>query len=129
MEKITSIDTFIAQYPPAVQKILHQLRKTILQAAPKAEACINYGIPTFKYHGNLVHFSAYEKHIGFYPGSEGIEHFQNEIAAYKSAKGSVQFPLDKPIPYALVKKMTAFRVKQNEAKAPAKKKKAAGQKK
>lgn len=123
MEKAVSVDAFISQYPLAVQKILQQLRKTILQAAPQAEECISYGIPTFKYHGNLVHFSAYEKHIGFYPGGAGIENFKKEIATYKWAKGSVQFPLNQPIPYALVKKITSFRVKQNETEALAKKKK------
>ena len=129
MEKAASIDAFIAQYPLGVQKIMQQVRKTILRAAPEAEECINYGIPSFKYHGNLVHFSAFEKHIGFYPGAAGIEKFKDEIAKYKWAKGSVQFPLDKPIPYALVKKITAFRVKQNEVKALAKKKKPANSKK
>lgn len=129
MEKAVSIEAFISQYPPAVQKIMQQVRKTILQAAPMAEECISYGIPSFKYHGNLVHFSAYDKHIGFYPGAAGIENFKEEIAKYKWAKGSVQFPLDKPIPYGLIKKITSFRVKQNEAKAAAKGRKPAAAKK
>lgn len=129
MEKAISIDAFIAQFPPAVQKKMQQVRKTILEAAPKAEECINYGIPTFKYHGNLVHFSAYEKHIGFYPGATGIEKFQKEIAGYKSAKGSVQFSLDESIPYDLIRKITLFRVKQNEQKMTTKSKRPPGSKK
>jgi uncharacterized protein YdhG (YjbR/CyaY superfamily) len=116
-QAIKDIDSFIAQFPIATQKIMNKVRATIQKAAPEATETINYGIPTFQLHGNLVHFSAYEHHIGFYPGPAGIAHFQNEIANYKSAKGSVQFPLNAPIPCDLITKITLFRVEQNKSKA------------
>ena len=120
-QAIKDIDSFIAQFPFATQKILNKVRATIQKAAPEATETINYGIPTFQLHGNLVHFSAYEHHIGFYPGAAGIAHFQKEISKYKSAKGSVQFPLTEPIPYELITKITLYRVEQNKAKAALKK--------
>ncbi len=107
-----SIDTYITQFPPEVQTLLTQIRETIQKAAPSATEAISYQIPTFKLNGNLVHFAGFKKHIGFYPGAAGIAAFQDELAGYKSAKGSVQFPLDKPLPLALVKKMVKFRVEQ-----------------
>jgi uncharacterized protein YdhG (YjbR/CyaY superfamily) len=122
-QAIKDIDSFIAQFPIATQKLMTKVRNTIKKAAPAAVETINYGIPTFQLHGNLVHFSAYEHHIGFYPGADGIAQFQKEIANYKSAKGSVQFPLTEPIPYALISKITLFRVEQNKSKAALKSKK------
>jgi len=89
------------------------MRQTIRKAAPEAVEAISYGIPTFKLNGNLVHFAAFRKHIGFYPTSSGIRAFKKEISTYKWSKGSVQFPIDKPIPYDLVKKIVRFRVKEN----------------
>jgi len=86
------------------------MRQTIQKAAPSATEAISYQIPTFKLSGNLVHFAAFKKHIGFYPGAAGIAAFQDELVGYKSAKGSVQFPLDKPLPLALVSKIVKFRV-------------------
>ena len=121
--KSATIDECIATYPKDVQAVLQKLRATIKKAAPKAEETISYGIPTFKLYGNLVHFSGYKHHIGFYPGAGGIKAFSKEISGYKSAKGSVQFPLDKPLPYALVTKIVKFRVKQNLEKAALKAKK------
>ena len=112
-----SIDAYIATFPPEVQALLQQMRQTIQKAAPKATEAISYQIPTFKLHGNLVHFAGFKKHIGFYPGAAGIAAFQDELAGYKSAKGSVQFPLDQPLPLALVTKIVKFRVKQNLEKA------------
>jgi len=117
-----SIDEFIATYPTDIQEVLKKLRTTIKKAAPQAEETINYGIPTFTMNGNLVHFSAFEKHIGFYPAPSGIAAFKKELSAYKGAKGSVQFPLNKPIPYGLISKIVRFRVKENTAKAGKKKK-------
>ena len=108
-----SIDTYIAQFPPEVQTLLTQMRQTIQKAAPSATEAISYQIPTFKLNGNLVHFAGFKKHIGFYPGAAGIAAFQGELAGYKSAKGSVQFPLDEALPLALVAKIVKFRVNQN----------------
>ena len=111
------IDEFIAGYPENIQKILKKIRATIRKAAPKAEETINYGIPTFTLNGNLVHFSAFKKHIGFYPAPSGIENFKTELSAYESAKGSVKFPLDQPIPFDLITKIVKFRGKENLKKA------------
>ena len=118
--QIDSIDTYIAQFPDDVQARLQKLRTTILNLAPGATEAMSYQIPTFKLNGNLVHFAAFKKHIGFYPGAAGIAAFQDELAGYKSAKGSVQFPLDQALPLDLVKKIGKFRVIQNLA-APKKK--------
>ena len=93
------IDEYIANFPKDVQAILQKIRKVIKKSAPDAQEMINYQMPTFTLNGNLVHFAAFEKHIGFYPTPSGIEKFKKEIDAYKNAKGSVQFPLDQPIPY------------------------------
>jgi len=111
------IDTFIAGFPRDIQITLEQLRLTIRKAAPEAEETICYGIPTFTFHGNLVHFSAFKNHIGFYPTPSGISAFKKELSRYKSAKGSVQFPLDKPLPLDLVSKIVTFRIKENLKKA------------
>ena len=118
--QIDSIDTYIAQFPDDVQARLQKLRTTILNLAPGATEAMSYQIPTFKLNGNLVHFAAFKKHIGFYPGAAGIAAFQDELAGYKSATGSVQFPLDQAWPLDLVKKIVKFRVAQNLA-APTKK--------
>ena len=112
-----SIDAYIAQFPLEVQTLLMQMRQTIQKAAPDATEAMSYQIPTFKLNGNLVHFAGFKKHIGFYPGAVGIAAFQDEMARFKSSKGSVQFPLDKALPLALVRKIVKFRVAQNLAKA------------
>ena len=117
------IDEFIAGFPADVQKVLKKVRTTIKKAAPKAEETINYGIPTFTLNGNLVHFSAFKHHIGFYPTPSGIEKFKKELSAYEGAKGSVKFPLDQPIPYDLIAKIVKFRVEENLKKVEAKGKK------
>jgi uncharacterized protein YdhG (YjbR/CyaY superfamily) len=101
---------YIATFPKDVQIILEEIRKIIKIAAPEAEETINYGIPTFKLKGNLVHFAAFKKHIGFYPTPSGIEAFKDELADYELSKGTVKFPLDNPIPYDLIKRITAYRV-------------------
>ena len=118
--QIDSIDTYIAQFPDDVQARLQKLRTTILNLAPGATEAMSYQIPTFKLNGNLVHFAAFKKHIGFYPGATGIAAFQDELAGYKTAKGSVQFPLDQALPLDLVKRIVKFRVAQNLT-APTKK--------
>jgi uncharacterized protein YdhG (YjbR/CyaY superfamily) len=114
--KAKTIDEFINHYPIEVQKILVKIRQTIKNAAPLAEETINYGIPTFKLNGNLVHFAAYAKHIGFYPGSKAIEIFAEELTEYKTSKGTIQFDLKNPIPYDLIKKITKYRVEVSLAK-------------
>ena len=115
-----AIDKYIAIFPQDVQAILEKIRATIQKAAPDAEETINYGVPTFTLKGNLVHFAGFKSHIGFYPTPSGIEKFKKELSIYEGAKGSVQFPLDKPIPYALIEKIVKFRVKENLEKAAAK---------
>ncbi|MDO9100599.1 MAG: DUF1801 domain-containing protein [Caldisericota bacterium] len=105
-----SIDEYIRGFPTEVQRILNRLREVIRKAAPDAEEKISYRMPTFFLHGNLVHFAAYRSHIGFYPTPSGIEAFKLELSAYKGAKGSVQFPIDEPLPYELVSRIVSFRV-------------------
>ena len=112
-----SIDEYIAGFPSDVQEILKQIRTTIKKAAPDAEEAIKYQIPTFVMNGNLVHFAAFKNHIGFYPTSSGIEAFKDELSRYQSAKGSVQFPIDEPIPLKLIEKIVKFRVKEVRGKA------------
>ncbi|MNM12014.1 hypothetical protein D3C81_221850 [compost metagenome] len=112
-----SIDEYIASYPPELQNLLQSVRQAIRDAAPEAEEKISYRMPTFFFHGNLVHFAAFNRHIGFYPAPSGIEAFKQELSAYKSSKGAVQFPLDQPIPYELIRKITAYRVRENREKA------------
>jgi len=111
-----TIDDYIKTFPNKTQKILETMRQTIRKAAPQAIEAISYQIPTFRLNGNLVHFAAYKNHIGFYPTSSGTKAFKKELSQYKGAKGSVQFPLDEPIPYDLVKKIVRFRLKENQEK-------------
>jgi uncharacterized protein YdhG (YjbR/CyaY superfamily) len=118
-----NIDEYIAGFPQDVQAILEKIRATIREAAPGAEEAIKYQIPTFTLKGNLVHFGAFKKHIGFYPTPTGTEEFENELSVYEGAKGSVRFPLDKPIPYDLIVQIVRFRVKENLEKAQAEGKK------
>ncbi|MBL0345186.1 MAG: DUF1801 domain-containing protein [Anaerolineales bacterium] len=117
---IKNIDDYIATFPKGTQTVLKKLRATIRKAAPKAEETINYQIPTFTLQGNLVHFAAFKNHIGFYPTPSGIEKFKEELSVYEGAKGSVKFPLDKLIPYALITKIVKFRVQENLERAAAK---------
>lgn len=116
------IDAYISSFPKDIQAKLKEMRATIRKAAPKAEEAISYMMPTFKLHGNLVHFAAFKNHIGFYPGPAGIEAFQKELKGLETSKGTIQFPLDKPIPLKLVAMITQFRVIQNIEKAEMKKK-------
>jgi uncharacterized protein YdhG (YjbR/CyaY superfamily) len=108
-----SIDDYIKTFPPDVQAVLEKLRQTIKSAAPEATEAISYQMPTFKLRGkNLVHFAAWKSHVGFYPTPSGTATFNRELEPYKVSKGSARFPLDKPIPYSLVSKIVAFRVKE-----------------
>jgi uncharacterized protein YdhG (YjbR/CyaY superfamily) len=118
-----NIDEFIAAYPASTQKLLNQLRKTIHKACPNLEEAITYGIPTFRLNKkNLVHFSGYEKHIGFYPGAAGIVHFMPEFKGLNTSKGTVQFPIDKPLPLDLVTRMVKWCAAQALLKESLKKK-------
>jgi uncharacterized protein YdhG (YjbR/CyaY superfamily) len=109
--KATNIDEYIAAFPGDVQKKLQQMRAALRKAAPDAEEVISYGIPTFKLKGNRVHFAAFKNHIGFYPAPRAIEVFKKELSAYKGGKGTIQFPLDKPLPLSLIGRMVKFRLK------------------
>jgi uncharacterized protein YdhG (YjbR/CyaY superfamily) len=115
-KKYAGIDEYIADFPPDVQDILEEMRRTIREAAPDAEEAISYQMPTFKLNGNLVHFAAYKNHIGFYPTPSGVEAFREELSAYKVSKGAIQFPIDQPMPLDLVRQIVAYRVAQNLAK-------------
>ena len=118
-----NIDEYIAAFEGNVQASLVKLRATIKKTAPKAEEKMSYAIPTFFLGGkNLVHFAAYDKHIGFYPTPSGIAAFAKELKLYSTSKGAVQFPLDKPLPLGLISKMVKYRVKENTARVAAKKK-------
>jgi uncharacterized protein YdhG (YjbR/CyaY superfamily) len=112
-KRFNSIDEYIADFPEEVQKTLGELRAVIKAAAPDAEERISYQIPTFTLKGNLVHFAAYKKHIGFYPTSSGIQAFKHELSVYEGAKGTVRFPIDKPLPLELISKIVKFRVAEN----------------
>lgn len=118
------IDEYIAGFPNDVQEILEKIRMTIRKAAPDAEETISYQIPTFTLKGRyLVYFAAYQKHIGLYPAPRGVGKFKEELSVYEGGKGTVRFPLDKPIPFGLISRIVKFRVKENLARAEAKGKK------
>src|SRR6266849_1590117 len=108
-----NMDDYIDRFPKEVQQVLKKMRLTIKKAAPQAKETIGYGIPAFTLNGMLVWFAAFQRHIGFYPGASAIAAFKMELSAYKGAKGSVQFPFDKPLPLALVSRIVKFRVKHN----------------
>ncbi|MET3876260.1 DUF1801 domain-containing protein [Chitinophaga sp. OAE865] len=116
MKTVSTIDQYIAGFPEETQALLQQIRAAIRAVAPDAGEKISYGIPTFTLNGNLVHFGGYKQHIGFYPTSSGIKAFEKELSVYKGSKGAVQFPLDKPLPIALIKKIVKFRVEESKAK-------------
>lgn len=113
--KPTTIDEYITAFPSEIQAILEQIRHNIRQAAPQAQEAISYQMPTFKLHGNLVHFAAYKNHIGFYPAPKSIEQFKYKLSDYKSSKGAIQFPLDQAIPFDLIREIVAFSVLENTA--------------
>jgi uncharacterized protein YdhG (YjbR/CyaY superfamily) len=121
--KLNTIDEYIVAFQPEVQQILQKIRATIQKAAPEAGEKISYGIPTFTLNGNLVHFAAFKKHIGFYPPSKGDAKLMDEISAYAGPKGNLRFPLDEPIPYALIRKIVKARVRENLAPKGAKRRK------
>jgi uncharacterized protein YdhG (YjbR/CyaY superfamily) len=114
--KFTDTDSYIACFSESTQKKLQQLRVIIKKAAPKAEEVISYNMPAYKLSGILVYFAAYESHIGFYPTSLPIQVFKEELAGYKTSKGAIQFPIDKPLPSALIQRMVKFRIEQTRQK-------------
>lgn len=118
-----TIDEYIAGFPVDIQLILDQVRSTIKQAAPDAEESIGYGMPAYKTHGRpLVYFAAFKNHIGFYATPSGHAEFAKELSKYKQGKGSVQFPIDQPMPLTLIAQIVEFRVIENQEKVKAKKK-------
>ncbi|WP_379138343.1 iron chaperone [Paenibacillus sp. sgz500958] len=114
--KYESTDEYIRSFPEAIQMKLEEIRGVIKERAPQASEKISYSIPTFYLNGNLVHFAGYANHIGFYPGAAGISNFTEELSKYKSAKGSVQFPMDEPLPVELIQRIVDFRVAENMLK-------------
>ncbi len=116
MEKYTTIDEYISSFPLETQKILQQLREDLQRMVPEAKQKISYAIPTFTLNGNLIHFAGYKNHIGLYPGSKAIEIFAEDLKNYPTSTGTVQFPIDKPLPMVLIKKIVDFCVAQNLAK-------------
>jgi uncharacterized protein YdhG (YjbR/CyaY superfamily) len=113
---ITTVDEYIASFPPSTQKLLKQIRSTIKKAAPDAIESISYGMPAYKINGKpLVYFAGYEKHIGFYATPSGHKAFAKELSKYKQGKGSVQFPINEKLPLALIEKIVQFRLKENKA--------------
>lgn len=111
-----NIDEYIAAFPQDIQEILQKIRATIREAAPQARETISYQMPTFTLKGNLVHFAAFKRHIGFFPTPSGVEQFKDELTGYKTSKGTIQFPLGQPIPYDLIRRIVLFRVQENQAK-------------
>jgi len=118
-----SIDEYIATFSTEIQMILQSVRKVIREAAPEAKEKISYQMPTFELYGNLVHFAAFKHHIGFYPAPSGIEAFQEEVKPYHKSKGTLQFPLNEPLPYDLISRIVKYRVAANTEKANSKLKK------
>ena len=121
MKAASSVDEYIAMADPQAKKALKDIRKTIKDAAPKAEEVISYQIPGYKYHGMLVFFAAWKNHISLYPAPWKAEDLKKEMSAYEGSKGTIKFPLDKPMPLALIKKMVKYRIRENEMRAALKK--------
>lgn len=107
------IDDYILQFPKEIQRKLQELRQVIKESAPEAEERISYKMPTYYLRGNLVHFAAYSRHIGFYPAPSGIEAFKDQLEGYKTSKGAIQFPIDEDLPLGLIRKIVKFRVEEN----------------
>ena len=115
MQAAQTVDAYIAQYPEAVQVLLQTVRQTIREAAPHAQERIAYGIPTYFDGENVIHFGAAKHHIGLYPTSSGVEAFADRLTGYRTSRGAIQFPLNQPIPYALIREITLFRVQEAAA--------------
>lgn len=127
--KYATVDAYLASFPEATQRLLTSLRATIKRAAPQAEEAVSYGLAGYKHHGPLVYFGGFKNHIGFYGASGNLAEFDDELTGYKRSKGTVQFPLDKPLPLKLIERMVQYRVKENESKAALMKKRPANARK
>jgi len=121
MAPAKTVDEYLKPFPPGVRSTLEKLRQTIKAAAPKAEEMISYMMPAYKQNAVLVYFGGYKTHIGFYPTSSGIKAFKNELSAYEGSKGTIRFPIDKPLPLGLISRIVKFRLKETEAKKKTKK--------
>jgi uncharacterized protein YdhG (YjbR/CyaY superfamily) len=115
-ERANEIDDYIEGFPEETRKMLSKMREAIIQSAPQAEETIKYMMPTYVLNGNLVHFAGYKSHIGFYPTPSGIAKFKKELSEYKTSKGAIQFPLNKPLPVKLITEIVKFRVNENLSK-------------
>ena len=120
---VNTVEDYLSSFPSTVKTLLEKVRKTITTAAPDAEEVLSYHMPAYKYYGMLVYFAAHKNHIGFYPFTSAVEAFKKELSAYEGAKGSVKFPIGKPLPLSLITKIVKFRVKENLEKAKTKTKK------
>jgi uncharacterized protein YdhG (YjbR/CyaY superfamily) len=120
-KNMQTIDEYIETFDPQIRQTLHEMRDFIKREAPEATEKISYGMPTFYLNGNLVHFAAFKDHYGFYPSPSGIDAFEGELAPYRTGKGTLQFPFDKPIPWDLIKKVVQLRVRENSNKTQNKK--------
>ncbi len=127
--EIQTIDDYIAQFPDEARERMQILRKVIKDAAPEATEKISWGMATFSFHGNLVHFAAHKKHVGFYPGSSGVEQFLDKLKEYHTSKGAIQFPMDKPLPLDLIDEIVRFRLDENRKDALKKASKGKGKEK
>ncbi len=121
MKTYETVDDYILQQTEAHQKLLKRIRKELKKAIPGVSEAIKYGMPTLVYHGNLLHYAAQKKHIGYYPAPSGVSNFEKELSPYHTSKGAIQFPYDKPLPIDLIVKIALFRAKENKEKAQHKK--------
>lgn len=112
-KRYKDIDDYISTFPPDVQRVLQEMRQAIKESAPDAEEVISYRLPAFRQNGILVWFGAFKDHIGIFPKASGIEAFRDRLAGYEVSKGTIRFPLNKPIPLGLVKEIVKFRAKEN----------------
>ena len=119
--KFKTVDQYFSAFPSSTKALLKRMRETVKEVAPQAEELISYNMPAFRWNGMLVWYAANKQHIGFYPTPSAIKTFAQELTPYKTSKGAIQFPIDKPIPTSLVKKIVKFRLTQNLEKAKAKK--------
>jgi uncharacterized protein YdhG (YjbR/CyaY superfamily) len=117
-KEFKTVDEYVALFPKDTQEILKKIRQLIKEVEPKAEEAISYGIPTYKLNGNLVHLGAFKNHIGFYPTPSAIKFFKKDLSPYKQSKGAVQFLMNEPIPFEIIKKIVKYRVKENLSKKP-----------
>jgi uncharacterized protein YdhG (YjbR/CyaY superfamily) len=115
-KEFKTVDEYIASFPENVQRILQEMRKVIRDAAPKAEEVISYKMPAFKLNGILVWFAAFKNHVGFFPKMSAIDAFKKELSGCEVSKGTIRFPLDKPIPFDLVRKIVKYRIEENMGK-------------